>query len=66
MREVLDESTAVFAEADNPESFASAIRKVLEDDNLAKMLSKNAYEKVKRYAWSDRAKKILDIIKKNE
>ena len=62
LREVLDEKTCVFAEADDPKSFSLAIKKILKDDNLAESITTNAFERVKQYSWVNRADKILKAI----
>lgn len=63
IREILNESNAVFFEPDNPESLASAIKKVLNDKELAKRISEQALKDVQKYSWHERAAKILNFIK---
>jgi len=60
--EVVSDRECIFAEADNPISFSSSIRKVLDDSVLAKDISKNALNKVEQFSWGNRVKNILSII----
>src|SRR3989344_1005407 len=62
IREILTENECVFAEPDNPESFAKAIEKVLNDEDLALRIATNAFNKVGEYAWDKKAKNILNQI----
>ena len=63
IRDIVNEEDAVFAKPDSPQSFAEAIEKILGDVGLARKISLNVYEKVKRYSWQERAKKIMEKIK---
>ncbi len=65
LREVLDETNSVFATPDDPVSFELAIRKVLSDKILAESISNKAKIDVLPYDWSNRSKKIQDLIKAN-
>src|SRR3989344_1214570 len=65
MRETLDETSAVFAEPDQPESFAAAIRKILADEGLANRIVINAYQKSLESSWTKRAEGVLNAIKNN-
>jgi glycosyltransferase involved in cell wall biosynthesis len=62
IREVLNEYSCVFAEADDPESFAQAIKKLLSDSSMAERITEAAFKKVAKYSWQDRAKNILSVI----
>lgn len=64
IREVLDEETAVFFEPNSPGQLAGSIKKVIQDDNLAKTISARAFEKVKNYTWQKRVDKILNFVTK--
>lgn len=64
IRETLDEDSAVFAQSENPQSFAEAIKKVLSSEGLATRIAENAYNKVLQCSWDKRAKSILNIIEK--
>ncbi|HIE25368.1 MAG TPA: glycosyltransferase, partial [Anaerolineales bacterium] len=59
IREVLDEKSAIFCPPDDVEAWHSAITKLLGDKTLRENLAKNAYERVKEFAWGRRQKKIL-------
>jgi len=61
-REILDENTAVFFEPDNAESLANAVKKIVEDRDLADKISANAFTRVHDYTWQKRAEKILRFI----
>jgi len=63
LREILNENNAFFATADDPESFAKAIKFVLENPEQAKKRAAQAKGDVQEYTWDMRARKILDFIK---
>jgi glycosyltransferase involved in cell wall biosynthesis len=63
LREILDDSLCLFAEADNPESFAKQIKKLIEDKPLGNRLATKSLAVVKNYSWRSRAEKILKFIK---
>ena len=63
MRELLDDSMAVFVEPDNPKALAEGIDKLLSDKEKVEEITKNAYDKVKNLTWEKRAEAILDFIK---
>lgn len=56
LREILDERTAFFANADDPDSLAAAIIQALGDEGPTK--AKNARSEVERYTWTSRAERI--------
>ncbi len=62
IREVLNESNCVFVEADNPEALAGGVEKVLNDPELASLISKQALDDIRKYTWENRAKNILKFI----
>ncbi len=62
IRGILDDNSAVFAEAGNPESLASSIRKLLDDPMLAKKISERAFSDVQNYTWEKMAERILKFI----
>ena len=64
IREILNEENAVFFSPDNPESLASSVKKVLENQPLADKISRACLEKIKEYTWEKRAKNITDFIGK--
>ena len=63
MREVLDESTAIFFIPDDPISLSKKIKSVLAGEVPAERLTINAYERVQKYSWDHRAKNIIEFIK---
>lgn len=63
LREVLNDNNAVFAQADQPESFATAIKKIFTDQILAKEISEQAFIDLQDYTWAKRAIKIINFIK---
>src|SRR3989344_745553 len=62
MREVLNEKNCFFAEADNPESFAEVIKKVIENSELSVKAVETAFQDVQKYSWTKRAQNILQEI----
>ena len=62
IREVLNEDCAVFFEPGRPIELATAVKRVINDDNLALALSSKAFEKVQNHTWQKRAQKILAFI----
>jgi glycosyltransferase involved in cell wall biosynthesis len=65
IREVLKDGVdALLVEPENPEALAEGIKRVLRCKDLAKLISENAYQKVKRYTYEERAKRILEFIEK--
>lgn len=61
-REVLNEENAVFFEPNNSESLLLAIKKLLEDKDLATKISERSLIEIKNYSWKARAEKILNFI----
>jgi glycosyltransferase involved in cell wall biosynthesis len=64
IREIVNEKTAVFAETDNPQSFAGAIKRILENKVLAQALTENVHHEIQKYSWQKRAENILSVINK--
>ena len=60
IREVLDESRAVFCEPGNVEAWTAAIRKLLSNENQRAMLSVNARTTIQKYTWLARAQRALE------
>lgn len=52
----------LLAEPNNIQELTRFVEMVLEDEYLAEKLSNNAYEKVKRYDWKERCKKIFNYL----
>jgi glycosyltransferase involved in cell wall biosynthesis len=59
LREVLDETTAVFCPMENVEVWESALSALLNDDKQRQALGQYARQAVERYAWVERAKRVL-------
>lgn len=62
VREVLDDSSALFVLPDNDGSFRAGLEKLLGDEAMAKRLSASAQEKVQNFTWEKRAKRILEFM----
>ena len=60
LREVLDETTAVFCLADNFGAWESALGGLLTDGKRRQALGQSARRAVGRYSWIERAKRTLD------
>lgn len=63
IREILDENSAVLIKPDDSLALADGIKMVLGDNILSDKISQNAFEKVQRYSWTNRARDILSVIK---
>ncbi len=59
IREILDEQTALFFEADNPEYLARAIEQTLADPGVSGERAHTALARVRAYSWTARAESIL-------
>lgn len=64
IREILNKNNAVLVNPDEPEALAKAIKKVLQDSEMANKISKQAFEDVKEYTWGKRVERILKFISK--
>ncbi len=62
IRSVLDESTATFAEPDNPESFKSAIVQCLQGSTQSQLKADQAQVVVTKYTWKNRAQSICNFL----
>lgn len=62
LREVLDESTAMFFTPDDAQSLADSIELVLEHKEESAQKADRAYEKVKEHTWKKRAERILQSL----
>ncbi len=62
IREVLDESTALFFTPDDPLSLRQKIEELLKDEQLQERLADKALTRVKDFAWDGRARKILQFL----
>jgi len=63
IKEVLNDRSTVFFEADNPKDLAEKIKLVLENKELSARISAQALIDVKNYTWQKRAEKIVNFIK---
>lgn len=63
LREILDESMAIFFIPDDPLSLAKKIKAVLAGEVPSERLATNAYEKVQKYSWENRVKGMIEFIK---
>jgi glycosyltransferase involved in cell wall biosynthesis len=59
LREVLDDSIAVFCPPDDETAWASALGGLLADDGRRKILGQNAFHAVQAYSWAERATRVL-------
>lgn len=59
---VQDGETALLVEPSNPKALAEGIKRVLDDPDLAKKISGQAYGEVQQYSWEERARKTLEFI----
>lgn len=69
VREILSDSlgdigqgNAVLIEPDSPISLVKGIRRILEDKELAKRISEQAFEDIQQYTWRKRVRRILEFI----
>ncbi|MBI3631994.1 MAG: glycosyltransferase family 4 protein [Candidatus Vogelbacteria bacterium] len=62
IREVLNESNAVFFEPDDSRGLSVAIKNVLENAKLSDQISRQALIDVAQYSWDNRAKNITSFI----
>lgn len=61
IREIAGDNAAMLVAPDDPKALAAGIRRVLEEQNLAEALSREAQKIVKRYTWNARAQKIIEL-----
>jgi glycosyltransferase involved in cell wall biosynthesis len=60
IREVLNEKNAVFCEPGNVKEWRSVIESLLADEKRRTALGAQARKDVERYAWAERARRILE------
>jgi glycosyltransferase involved in cell wall biosynthesis len=63
IREILNKNNAVLVNQNDEKDLAREIREIIENRDIAMILSRNAFENVKKYTWSRRANNILNFIK---
>jgi len=61
-KEILNENNCIFVKSDDPKSMAIGIKKAINDFELSKKISEQAYKDVQKYTWDNRAKKIINFI----
>ncbi len=66
IREILNDSNAVFAKPDDSADLSAQISELLRDPNKAARLSAQAQKDVAAYSWSARASKIVDFIRSHK
>jgi glycosyltransferase involved in cell wall biosynthesis len=63
IREVLNESNAIFFKPDDPKDLAEKIKYILNNPEKAKSISAQARIDVQNYTWDKRAESIINFIK---
>jgi len=63
-REIVSEDEVTFYEPDNPSDLASKIKYALTNPPELELKADNAFKKVQQFSWSNRAKNILEFMKK--
>jgi len=64
LREVLDDSVAVFAPPGSPRSLAAAADRLLKDKLLLQKMSEAAKKRAENYTWHKRAERIEEFVSK--
>lgn len=63
LREVLsDGEQAILAEAGNATALAAALRRVIDDEGLARGLARRAFDAVRGYSWARRAERLEPLL----
>lgn len=62
IREILDDTSAVFVRPDDPAALAEGITQILRDSSRARTIAANARKKVEEYTWNKRARNILLVL----
>jgi len=60
IREVLNDDNALLIKPNNPKVLADSIKKIIGDNNKARLISNQSRIDVEKYEWKGRANKILD------
>ncbi len=63
IKEILNDNSAMFFEADNPKNLSKKIKLLLQDNGLSGRLSQQALLDVQNYTWQKRVEKIINFIK---
>lgn len=61
-REILNEQNSVLVASANCQALSDGIKKVVEDNELAQNLIKQAFQDVQKYSWLERSNKIKEFI----
>lgn len=64
IREILNENNAVLVEPNNPIALAEGIKNILQNQEFANQISRQARYDVQDYAWLKRAEKIISFVSK--
>jgi glycosyltransferase involved in cell wall biosynthesis len=59
---VEDEKEVLFVPPDDPQALTKAMRRLLENPDVAQRIGRNALLRVKEFTWERRAKRIYDFI----
>lgn len=62
LREVLNENNSILVPSENSGALAEGIKKVLQNQDLAKRISEQAYRDVQGHTWQKRTQRILDFV----
>jgi O-antigen/teichoic acid export membrane protein/glycosyltransferase involved in cell wall biosynthesis len=60
IREVLDDSTALFCPPEDIHAWEAALRSLIADNSLRERLANNAWQKVQEYSWTARETRALE------
>ena len=61
-REILNNENSMLVEPDNPEAIAIGIKVAINDSELSKSISEQAFQDVQKYNWDNRARTIINFI----
>ena len=64
IKEILNEKNCLFCRPGDYRDLAECVKKILNNNDLADKISRQARLDIKNYTWQKRAEKILDFIKK--
>lgn len=59
LREILNEKNCLFVEPENPKALAEGINELLNNHELSKRISEQAYNDAKKYDWKKRVERIM-------
>lgn len=66
IKEILNDSNAVFAKPDDSTDLAAQITKLFSDSTTASRISSQALKDAQAYSWSSRANKIADFLERSK